>query len=353
VSQFETKIRIEKKPTVSKTLLHVLAMFSENKGLNFKKICETAGESTSVLAEKDERIAAERFLKIWDKVEQAAGDKNFGLHFGKNLAANYLRGNILFNMMANCATIGEAIDVFCKYHLLMEDAILPKMAINEDAVSLWWELFIPGVRIPRQHAESLMCAVTEILRAVSENQIHPIQVRFSHSPPDDTTEHQEIFKTRLVFDQAETGLEISRTDFDRPIFLASHELLETLESLAQKRLHQIYFPGSWSDKVSQEIYLLLSSGKVPDVETVSSNLAVSSRNLQMKLQKEGGTFKQLFDQLRKDTALACLKDPEMSICEIALLLGFSEQSAFNHAFKRWTGTSPGRLKKGNIKNAAK
>ncbi|MBC2713844.1 MAG: helix-turn-helix domain-containing protein [Desulfobacteraceae bacterium] len=49
--------------------------------------------------------------------------------------------------------------------------------------------------------------------------------------------------------------------------------------------------------------------------------------------------------MRKETALAYLKDPEISICDIALLLGFSEQSAFNHAFKRWTGTTPGKYKK--------
>ena len=90
----------------------------------------------------------------------------------------------------------------------------------------------------------------------------------------------------MLFEKPETGLEISRTDFDRPNFLASHELFEALELLAQKRLHQMYFSGSWSEKVSREIYLLLSSGEVPDVETVSVNLALSSRSLQMKLQKE-------------------------------------------------------------------
>ncbi|MBC2713843.1 MAG: AraC family transcriptional regulator [Desulfobacteraceae bacterium] len=136
---------------------------------------------------------------------------------------------------------------------------------------------------PRQHAESLLCALTEILRAVSGNRINPKEVRFSHSSPNDIKEHQAIFKTRLLFDQPGNALKISRKDFDRPIFLASRELFDALESLAEKHLHQMVFPGSWSDKVSQEIYLLLSSGEVPDVETVSGNLALSSRSLQMKL----------------------------------------------------------------------
>ena len=327
------------------TLLHVLAKFLEKTGVDFKKICESSGIDPFVLTKKNERMAAEQFLLIWDTAEQAAGDDHFGLHFGKDLAANYLRGNILINMMANCANVGNAIKIFCKYHLLMEDAILPKMVIDDHAVLLWWEFFIPKVKIPRQHAELILSILTEILRRVSENRLDPVEVRFSHSSPNDIKAHQAIFKTRLLFDQPENALKISRSDFERPIFLASRELFDTLEPLAQKRLHQMYFFGSWSDKVSREICFLLSAGESPDVETVSGNLALSSRSLQMKLQKEETTFKHLFDQLRKETALAYLKDPEISICDIALLLGFSEQSAFNHAFKRWTGTSPGRYKK--------
>ena len=281
-------------------------------------------------------------------MEQTAGDENFGLHFGKDLAANYLRGNILINLMANSATIGNAMKIFCKYHLLMEDAVLPKMAMDENAVTLRWELFIPGVAIPRQHAESLLCASTEILRAVSENRLYPKAVSFSHQPPDDIREHQAIFRTRLLFDQPENALTISRENFDRPILLSRRELFDTLEPLAEKYLNRMYFPGSWADKVRQEVHALLSRGEVPDIETVAVNLASGSRTLQMKLRKEETTFTQLLDQLRKETALAYLNDPEISICDIALLLGFSEQSAFNHAFRRWTGTTPGRYKKDGV-----
>ncbi|MFZ2634283.1 MAG: AraC family transcriptional regulator [Desulfosalsimonadaceae bacterium] len=336
------------KPTVSKALLHVLARFSENNSLDFKGICEAAGIDAAAFSKTDDRISAHQFLRIWNLVEQAAGDDHFGLHFGKELAGNYLRGNILINLMANSATIGNAMKIFCKYHLLMEDAVLPKMAIDKNVVTLWWELFIPGVKIPRQHAESLLCASTEILRAVSENRLNPEAVTFTHPPPDDIREHQVIFRTRLLFDQPENALRISRKNFDRPILLASRELFDTLKPLAEKRLHQMYFPGSWSDKVRQEVYALLSRGEVPDIETVAVNLAAGSRTLQIKLRKEETTFTQLLDRLKKETALAYLNDPEVSICDIALLLGFSEQSAFNHAFKRWTGTTPGKYKKDRV-----
>jgi AraC-like DNA-binding protein len=52
-------------------------------------------------------------------------------------------------------------------------------------------------------------------------------------------------------------------------------------------------------------------------------------------------FQDLVDSLRSDLAQRYLQNPSFAINEVAYLLGFSEPSAFNRAFRRWTGTSPG------------
>ena len=72
---------------------------------------------------------------------------------------------------------------------------------------------------------------------------------------------------------------------------------------------------------------------------------MSVRNLQLKLKDEKTSFRKLFDEAGKKIAIGYLKDEDASICEIALLLGFAEQSAFHHAFKRWTGETPGEYRR--------
>jgi AraC-like DNA-binding protein len=62
--------------------------------------------------------------------------------------------------------------------------------------------------------------------------------------------------------------------------------------------------------------------------------------LQNKLREEGTTYRTVLDELRQETALHYLERQDVPIVDVAFLLGFSEQSAFNHAFRRWTGTSP-------------
>lgn len=83
-----------------------------------------------------------------------------------------------------------------------------------------------------------------------------------------------------------------------------------------------------------------------DIDTVADQLAVSKRTLQNRLKEEQTSYLKLLDALKNKMAVRYLETAKGSICEIAFLLGFSEQSAFNHAFKRWTGKTPMEYLKG-------
>jgi AraC-like DNA-binding protein len=65
------------------------------------------------------------------------------------------------------------------------------------------------------------------------------------------------------------------------------------------------------------------------------------RTLQRRLREEGTSFAAIVDALRREMALAYL-DRRVSIPEVAQLLGYADTTAFHHAFRRWTGSSPAR-----------
>lgn len=96
---------------------------------------------------------------------------------------------------------------------------------------------------------------------------------------------------------------------------------------------------SLGNKVSTLIQVQLDRGKV-GVETVAGQLNMSRYTLHKKLKQEGVTFAHLLEQVRREKALAYMKDKTKPLVEIAEQLGFSELSAFSRAFKRWMGTSP-------------
>ena len=96
-------------------------------------------------------------------------------------------------------------------------------------------------------------------------------------------------------------------------------------------------------RVENAISSLLPHGRVV-VDQVARSLGMSKRSLARRLSDEGLNFTEVLQQLRRDLAVRYLNDPKLQISEIAWLLGFNEVSAFTHAFKRWTGKTPSRMR---------
>ena len=82
---------------------------------------------------------------------------------------------------------------------------------------------------------------------------------------------------------------------------------------------------------------------------MSELLSVTPQTLRRRLQDEGVGFQMIKDELRRDIAIEYLSKSELSILEISNQLGFAEASAFNRAFKDWTGFSPGAYRQTKFK----
>ena len=99
-------------------------------------------------------------------------------------------------------------------------------------------------------------------------------------------------------------------------------------------------------RVENAISSVLPHGRVL-VEDVARSLGMSKRTLARKLSDEGLNYSELLEHLRRDLAVHYLNDRKMHVSKIAWLLGFSEVSAFTHAFKRWTGKTPSQMRIGS------
>jgi AraC-like DNA-binding protein len=78
----------------------------------------------------------------------------------------------------------------------------------------------------------------------------------------------------------------------------------------------------------------------PKLSRVAKKVSMGPRTLQRRLKEYGSDFKKLVEDTRQRFAVSYLKDRKNSLTEVAFLLGYSEVSAFNRAFKRWTHSTP-------------
>jgi AraC-like DNA-binding protein len=82
------------------------------------------------------------------------------------------------------------------------------------------------------------------------------------------------------------------------------------------------------------------------LDSVAGILNLTPRTLQRRLSEQDESFKGLLDKVRKELALTYIAQPFIDLAELAYLLGFSDQTAFQRAFKKWTGTTPGKFRRG-------
>jgi AraC-like DNA-binding protein len=115
-------------------------------------------------------------------------------------------------------------------------------------------------------------------------------------------------------------------------------MANTFDAILAQQLSR-YFQDDLISRSTALVLRELTSGP-PTAAWVATELALSQRSFQRRLSELGLTYQELLDQTRHDLARRYLDDPSKSVTEITFLLGFSEQSAFTRAFKRWSGIAP-------------
>jgi AraC-like DNA-binding protein len=121
-------------------------------------------------------------------------------------------------------------------------------------------------------------------------------------------------------------------------------LLDTLLPFCEEALKAQSRAGTMRAAVENEIQRLLPHGQA-QAETVATALALSARTLARRLAEEGTNFAEVVDQLRRSLAVQYLKEPGITLAQVAYLLGYEGATSFNHAFKRWTGKTPSAARK--------
>ncbi len=170
--------------------------------------------------------------------------------------------------------------------------------------------------------------------------VKPKEVGFHYARPSDTTAHERAFPTASVHFETDFSYQIyDNSCLDQPIIGANSELFRDFEDRVQRVMTHIRNSAPWSERVRRCVVESLK-GATPTLDAVASELAVSTRTLQLRLNAEGTSFSEILSASRADLAKEFLKTTDVRNDEIAYLLGYSEESVFSRSFKKWTGRTP-------------
>ena len=174
----------------------------------------------------------------------------------------------------------------------------------------------------------------------------PLQaVNLSYAPLAPAMDYRHMFLANPIeFEHPLSQLVISRSLLDKRVTQNETSLRHFLRHPVLIMLTQDYAVNSWTAQVRHNLRRRLRD--MPELSAVATALEVHPQTLRRRLSAEGTTFKDIKNQVRRDTALHFLGKQGLSIEEIAHRAGFSESSAFIRAFKGWTGVTPYTYRKG-------
>jgi AraC-like DNA-binding protein len=295
------------------------------------------GLEHSNLTDPEGFIPTAKLAQLLEEAARATGDDFFGLHFGEGFNPKNI-GPVIY-VVLNSPTIGAGIENVERYLKINNEAARWFTHLDGERAYVGYELAELGIAKPRQYHEASMVIALNTLRMMAGSHWAPQEIRFTHESPHQTSEHTRIFAAPVRFGCATNAFVVERAFLERQVPAADPQLYKILQRYLNNILSELPREDSFLGSIRKAIAETMRDGD-PGLGRVAKQLAASPRTLQRRLKEYGLEFKKLADDTRRRFASNYLKDRKHTLTEVAFLLGYSDVSAFNRAFKRWTGTTP-------------
>jgi len=318
---------------VSSSIYHKAARLSLNEGL--PSLLLTRHKERNEIIRGDKYIPLELLLEVYELADQHL-ETGFAVRQGIQL--NSEDYGTLGLSWRTCWRAKDVFDRTARYMILVTDQGSIRI---EESKGFTKTILLRGTdrRGLEMANEASFVMMAGIINEVTGKEIHPAYVSFKHTVTD-TKPFTDYFKCSVDFGQEENVLQYKNSDINIPTIKADksiHQFLVDRMNEEQKGIH------AKTDQMIAEIHKhiedSLPSG-IPSIIQVAGNLNMSARTLKRRLAEKNLTFRVLVQKIQHEVSTDLLKNSTRTIGEIAFQTGFSEQSAFNRAFKRWTDQSP-------------
>ncbi len=281
-------------------------------------------------------VPADHFFELHEKLDRTLGP-GFSVRVGQQMKIEDY--GVLGLSWRTCTKAGEIFERSERYFMLLSNTYVFKVEKDHDIskIHLYREGYRRGVELSN---EATFSATVVVLKAMTETNIAPVGVSFKHDPPSDMNSYHHAFQCPILFNQSQNYISYKTSDLETRTAKADTSINKFLLERVDEETKGIDVS---SNKIALDVEKFiqdaLPSG-IPSIDHVSEHVGMSSRTLNRRLSESGSTFRDLIKKIQETISKDLLLNSTRSAGEIAFQTGFSEQSAFNRAFKRWTGQSP-------------
>jgi len=326
--------------TCSVRAIQPFARYLARIGRDPEALLRSYGLSMAALKERDLRVPHHQTMALVNEAMALSGDPAIGIHATRCEQPGDF--DVITYAAANCASVGEALQLAVRFMALMDDGIFMEL----DVVPPLAALRVRG-RWGLEHAPAAIEFLFASLLADGSRSIghptRPLRVELAHAGDADNPVYEETFR-EVRFGCEANVMWINAAALNLPLCAPDRGLLQILTNHADGLLRQLSpRPPGVAERARAVIAETLLAGH-SGADQIARRLAVSLRTLHRRLAEEGTSHGELVDEVRREQAKLHLASNRFSIGEIAFLLGFAHPNGFHKAFKRWTRMTPAQYR---------
>ncbi len=334
-------------PTINlASIVYGLDSYMSSRGANATEALRRAGLDPSDLSDPDQRVPLVRYLELLEICADILGDRQFGLKFGAQYEPRH--AGVVGNVALASRTVGEALEAIGRYLPTMVDGAISGVEVSDGLAFAYSYYIDPLLMSYRQKGDWTIAFMCKLMRLGLGNlDWTPQEVllpQLADETPAERRVRAEIMGDNIRLGHPWGGIRFDSALLERPMATADAMIARLMRHYGDLRLAALPEERGDIEQLRREIARLLVKGQT-GVEHLASATGTSVRTLQRRLKDAGLNYNDLQNEVRKTLALNLLENERLALGEIAFSLGYSEVSAFNHAFRRWTGQSPGEYRR--------
>lgn len=321
----------------------IIAKALNSYGHDGEACCKEFGVDLQAARDPHTRYSTELMSPLWSYAAKLSGDPLFGLHAGTFVSPSTFHALSLSMWMSG--SLYEALRSLVKFGRVFSTAGVTRLSEEDGKVlfSVDFQRDNKAEMVVTRHAqEASASAILSLCRSLYGVGFKPLKVEVIQETPSYAADYEAFFECPVSFGHSSLCLYYNLQVMKQTLPTGNADLLAVSERVILDYLVQLD-RDDIVNRVRAKLIELLPTGQ-PSRVSVAEALGMSLRNLQRKLQEENTSYKNLLDEVRSDLAKQLIYQSHIPLGEISFRLGFSSNSSFSRAFKRWLGIPPGEYR---------
>lgn len=333
-----SQIEITRSPGILASAATGAADFFGGLGGDVDCIFGNAGIAPDMAGSPTLRLRLPDFCRLFEGAAQQTRYGNLGLRFGNQFQPRDL--GFWGYAAISSPTLGLALANLIDLLSLHQESTHMSLARGPDGLMrLAYQIEAPDIVERRQDAELSLGMFLNVIRESCGPGWAPEEVHFEHPKPLGAEEHESAFGAPVYFSQPRNALLFCSGILNRPMPAGDVRLMDMMRLCLLELNKGRERESSLLDRIRTAVRSQLAQTS-PSIESVAADVHLPVSALHRELSAANLNFKDLVENIRRELALSYVRQRQLTLSEIALLLGYSELSAFSRAFHRWTGSSP-------------